>query len=97
MEEFITNWFIPLLFYSGPLLTLGTVAILYPTKSRIKFFWISTAVHVLAFVPFVVLILIGNHDALHALIVPALTGFILFAGGLVYLVYVAIKSKQIHA
>jgi hypothetical protein len=93
MEQIITGWILPLLFYSGPLFTYGAVARLYSTPGRVRFFKWSVIIHAFAFMPFVFFIVIGNKDALHSLILPAVTGFLLFISGAIYLLFVSIKTK----
>ena len=90
---FLTNWIIPLLIYSGPLLTFGLVVLLYRTQRRIKFYRISSAIHFFTFIPFIYLAITNEPDFIHALIIPAITGFILFSSGVVYLIYLKLKSR----
>ena len=97
MEEILIGWVIPILIYSGPFFTFGIIAKLFPTPKRIHLFKICAIVHILSFVPFVILILLGNKDALHSLILPALTGFTMFVSGLIHLIYVYFKVKQKNA
>jgi hypothetical protein len=92
--EVLTDWIIPILLYSGPLFSYGLVVKRYPTIGRKKFYWRSIAVHITAFVPFLISLAMGNPDSLHALIFPAVTGFILFVSGLIYLVYVFGTTKR---
>ena len=74
MSEILSELILPLLIYSGPLFTYGLVAKLYPTKPRSKIFKISLIVHLLTFLPFIVLFILRVEDALYALILPAFTG-----------------------
>ena len=97
MEEILTGWVIPILIYSGPFFTFGAVAKLFPTPKRIRLFKICAIVHILSFMPFALLILFGNKDALHSLILPALTGFIMFVSGLIHLTYIYFEVKQKNA
>jgi hypothetical protein len=92
--DFITNWVIPITFYSGPFFTYGVVAKLYPTPKRVLFFKASSIIHLLAFLPFVYLALNQKQDFLHALVLPALTGFVLFLSGVFYMIYSWAKSKE---
>lgn len=90
MKNVLTGWVLPLLIYSGPLLTYGPVMKLYPSRSRKRFFWASLTVHASAFLPLVVAVCVGNPDAVHALFLPATTGFLLFTSGLLYWAYLFI-------
>ena len=91
---FLTNWIIPLLLYSGPFLTFGLVLIFYPTPKRIKFYKISSAVHLAAFMPFVFLAITKAEDYIYSLMIPAITGSILFVGGVAYLTYLKFRRQN---
>ena len=97
MGQVITDLILPLLVYSGPLFTYGTVVRLYPTAERVRFYRWSIIVHALMFLPFVVLLIRGNEDAMHSLTLPAATGLFFFCSGAVYLIYVSLKSRRKHA
>ena len=93
MEQILTGWLLPILFYSGPLFTYGAVVKIYPTPERFRIFKWCVIVHLFAFVPFIGLIIVGNKDAIHSLILPAVTGSFLFISGLIYLIYISFKTR----
>ena len=92
--ELLTDWIIPLLFYSGPVLTFGSVLKFFPTPKRRSIFWQCMTVHALAFLPFVYFAITKHEDFIHALFLPALTGFVTFITGMFYLIFIAVKSLK---
>jgi len=92
--EIITSWVLPLLIYSGPLLTFGAVVKIYPSPKRRTIFWVALGLHVMAFIPFLVLFAVKSEDFLHSLILPAATGITTFVVGLVYLICVSASTNR---
>ena len=80
---------IALFIYSGPLFPLvGTL--LFKKRSLEHFRWnrrlliILMSLQALSFAPYILAVIFGNEDALHALIFPAALGALSFAGTLIY-------------
>jgi len=94
MNDILTQWIIPILIYSGPLFTWGAVLKMQPSKKESRRFKILVLVHLAAFIPFLISITLQHPDSLHALTLPALTGFIMFSSGVIYFAYVLFKSNK---
>jgi drug/metabolite transporter (DMT)-like permease len=96
--KIITNWILPIILYSGPFIPwLGNKAFAHnkgiqslPFK---RAFIVMGVIHVLAFFPFIYCVAIKMPDALHALILPALTGIITLLIGIALFVRVAVRLQ----
>ncbi len=78
------------LMYSGPLFPLGATLFLRKRsfehfKRDLRLFALLVSIQALAFSPYILAEIFRHPDALHALILPAALGALLFAGTLVYL------------
>src|SRR4051812_30088922 len=79
-----------LLLYSGPLLPAGATFLFKHTcperfRRNLRLFLILLGVQVLSFLPYVFEVCTSVPDALHALILPALLGLLLFVGTAIHL------------
>ena len=97
--KIITDWILPIILYSGPFIPwLGNKAFArrkseqpLPFKRTFK---VLAAIHVLAFFPFIFCVAMKIPDALHALILPALTGIITLLIGITLFLRVAVRLQH---
>lgn len=94
----VPDYILPLLIYSGPLLPAMFGLVVkhlfaekrYPCK---KFFIVSGIIHLLAFVPFCIGLIVGARDVLHALFLPVITGVLSFSIGIIIIIHVTIVLR----
>lgn len=88
--DFLLQWVLPLLIYSGAVVPLSMAVILRKNsgerhRRHRRLLIILLCVQVVSFLPFIVALLFRVPHAIHGLIWPALIGAILFLWGLIYL------------
>lgn len=99
MNDLLTQWVLPLLIYSGPILPIIAVALYTRRRNNKsvpykKAFKLLLAIHLIAFLPFVYGMIMRKRDALHALLFPALTGVISLITAAILLIAAMRKMKQ---
>ena len=95
--KLFTDFIIPLLFYSGPLIpAIGLVCIRFASGFMHfkKTVIILSILHFAAFVPYAISAAYHLRDSLHLLLLPALTSFLSFPVGIVLLIIAIVRTKN---